>query len=282
VVDVSVRIAVATLARKIVGADSWVVGYPKCGNTWFGVMLRKALTMVYGLDEAAIPRILSDWRFRQPFTGVPAIGVTHHMPLFNVESYRDMTIDLGMFRRRNVVLLVREPKDMLVSLYMHNVYRETTPLYQGNLESMVYSDVYGIEKFLKYYVAWHAQRAVPQALMVLRYEDLLNDTETRLGEALEFLKIPRVDRALVREVVAYGSFKNMRKLERTQEVKLRALAPPAHPREEAFQVRKGLVGDHVNHLAIETIRYIDHRVEADLPAMFGYPFLKPEAVANNP
>jgi hypothetical protein len=234
-------------------------------------MLRKALTMAHGLDEAAIPRILSDWRFGRPFARVPAIGVTHHMPLFNVEGYRDMTIDLDMFRRRNVVLLVREPKDVLVSLYMHNVYREATPLYEGDIDSMVYSDVYGIEKFLKYYVAWHEQRALPRASMLVRYEDLSDDTEKVVGDALTFLGLPQVTSTLVREVVAYGSFENMRKIERTQEIKLPTLAAPARPRDEAFQVRKGLVGDHVNHLAAATIRYIDHRVEADLPAEFGYP-----------
>jgi hypothetical protein len=272
VVDVTrVRIAAATLARKIAGAESWVVGYPKCGNTWFNLMLRKALTIAYGLDDAAIPLILSDWRFRRPFTGVPAIGVTHHMPLFNVESYRDMTINLGMFRRRNVVLLIREPKDMLVSLYMHNVYRETTPLYVGDLESMACSDVYGIEKFLKYYAAWHEQRATPRALMLVRYEDLLSDTERVLGEALEFLGIPRVDGALVREVVAYGSFENMRKIEMTQELKLRSLAPAARPREEAFQVRKGIVGDYANHLTTDMICRLDRRIEAGLHAFYGYP-----------
>jgi hypothetical protein len=265
------RIAAATFARKITGAHSWVVGYPKCGNTWFSLMLRKALTMAHGLDEAAIPRILSDWRFGRPFARVPAIGVTHHMPLFNVEGYRDMTIDLDMFRRRNVVLLVREPKDVLVSLYMHNVYRETTPLYDGDIDSMVYSDVYGIEKFLKYYVAWHEQRAVPRALMLVRYEDLSNDTEAVVADALRFLGLPQVTGALVREVVAYGSFENMRNIERTQEIKLSTLAPPGRPRAEAFQVRKGLVGDHVNHLAAATIRYIDQRVDADLPSEFGYP-----------
>jgi hypothetical protein len=265
------RIAAATFARRIAGADSWVVGYPKCGNTWFGVMLRKALTMAYGLDDAAIPRALNDWRFSRPFTGVPAVGTTHHMPLYNVESYREMTLDLSMFSARKVVLLIRDPKDALVSLYMNNVYRETTPLYEGDIDSMVYSEVYGIEKFLKYYVAWHQQRGLPRALMVVRYEDLSDDTERVVGDALTFLSLPQVTSALVREVVAYGSFENMRKLERTNALGLQVLAPPVRPRDEAFQVRKGLVGDHVNHLTTETIRYIDRRVEADLPASFGYP-----------
>ena len=265
-----IRIAAATAARKIAGADSWVVGYPKCGNTWFGVMLRKALTLAYGLDETAIGRVLSDWRFRRLWTGAPAIGTTHQMPLYNVESYRDMTVDFSLFSARKVILLIREPKDALVSLYMHNVYREATPLYEGDLDSMVYSDVYGIEKFIKYYVAWHEHRSVPRALMVVRYEDLSADTAGVMAGALAFLGLPRVSRPLVDEVVSYGRFENMRKLEATNALQIETFAPSIHSREEAFHVRKGLVGDYINHLKAETIRHIDHRVAADLPDAYGY------------
>jgi hypothetical protein len=266
------RIAAASMARRIAGADAWVVGYPKCGNTWFNLMLRKALTTAYGLDEAAIGRVLTDWRFSRPFARVPPIGHTHHMPRFNVESFRDMTVDLKMFTGKKVVLLIRDPKDALVSLYMHNVYRETTPLYAGDLDSMVYDDVYGIEKFVKYYAAWHQGRGLPRALMLLRYEDLSNDTHTIVGDALRFLGIPGVASDLVREVVAYGRFENMRKLEKTNAVGIHSLAPAARPRAEAFQVRKGLIGDSVNYLKAETIEHIDERVKADLPAAFGYPY----------
>ena len=255
----------------MVGANSWVVGYPKCGNTWFGIMLRKALTLAYGLDDAAIRHVLSDWRFSRPFTGVPAIGVTHHMPLFNVESHEDMALDLSVFRGRNVVLLIRDPKDALVSLYMHNVYREATPLYEGDMDSIVYSDVYGIEKFLKYYALWYRERALLRGLMLVRYEELWHDTEGVLSEALKFLGVPHVHGALVRDAVAYGRFENMRKLEVTNALRLLTLEPSRHRREEAFQVRKGIIGDHVNHLSLEAIRHIDRRVEADLPAFFGYP-----------
>jgi hypothetical protein len=264
------RIAAATAARKIVGADSWVVGYPKCGNTWFGVMLRKALTLAYGLDETAIGRVLSDWRFSRLLTGAPAIGTTHQMPLFNVESYRDMKVDLSLFNARKVVLLIREPKDTLVSLYMHNAFYEATPLYEGDLDSMVYNDVFGIEKFIKYYVAWHEHRSAPGALMIVRYEDLSADTSGVMADALTFLGLPRVSRPLVDEVVSYGRFENMRKLEATNALQIPALAPSIHPREEAFHVRKGLVGDYINHLKAETIRHIDHRVAADLPDAYGY------------
>ena len=263
------RIAAATAARKIAGADSWVVGYPKCGNTWFGVMLRKALTLAYGLDETAIGRVLSDWRFSRPLTGAPAIGTTHQMPLFNVESYRDMAVDLSMFSGRKVILLIREPKDTLVSLYMHNVHYEATPLYEGDLESMVYSDVFGIEKFIKYYAGWHEHRSVPRALMIVRYEDLSADASRVMTDALTFLGVPRVSGPLVDEVVSYGRFENMRKLETTNALR-QVLWPSIHSRDEAFHVRKGLVGDSVNYLKAETIRHIDRRVAAELPAVYGY------------
>jgi hypothetical protein len=262
--------AAAALARRAIGARSWVVGYPKCGNTWFGIMLRKALTLAYRLDDAKLRRVLSDWRPSRLLTGVPAIGVTHHMPRFNVENYREMTLDVSAFRGRKVVLLIRDPRDMLVSLYMHNVYRETTPLYDGEIDSIVYSEVYGIEKFLKYYGIWYRERALLGGLLLVRYEDLWHDTEAVLREALTFLGVPGVSDALVREAVAYGGFENMRQLEVTNALRLVTLEPSPHRRDEAFQVRKGIIGDHVNHLSPEAIGHVDRRVEADLPAFFGY------------
>ena len=267
----ALRIAIASLARTVLGASAWVVGYPKCGNTWFSLMLRKALALSYALPDEALARALSDWRPVAALRRVPAIGMTHHMPLFNSESYRTMSLDLRLFRGRRVVLLIREPKDVLVSLYMHNVHREARPLYHGDVNAMAHSEIYGIEKYLTYYATWYAHRAEPKNLMLVRYEDLSHEPGAVLAAALDFLGIPRVTDALVREVVAYASFENMRRLETADTLRLPSLSPPPTRRAEGFKVRKGVIGDHVNHLAPATIAHIDRRVAESLPAFYGYP-----------
>ena len=276
----AVRDGATQVLRRWWGAERYIVGYPKCGNTWVQVMVRKALVLAYGLPETAMSTVLNEWRFRQLVTGIPAIGITHHMPRFNDESSRTMQLDFSVFRHRKVVLLIRDPKDVLVSLYMHNVHRERVPLYQGDIGSMVMDEVYGLEKYLAYYTAWHANRGLPRALRLVRYEDLSQETAGVLKEMLEFLDLPNVTDELVRDVVAYGSFENMRKLETTNALQLPTLAAPQRTAEEAFKVRKGIVGDYVNHLSPETIRDIDRRVQAELPPFYGYASARPSEPAH--
>lgn len=262
------RPRLSTVARKLLGADAWVVGYPKCGNTWFQLMLRKALVLAHGLPDAAVSRVLSDWRPASVFNRVP-IGVTHHMPLFNSESFRTMALDLSLFRGRKVVLLIRDPRDALVSLYMQNVYRSTQPAYDGDVDAMVHSDVYGIEKFLKYYATWYEGRSLPRKLLVVRYEDLSSSTPDVLAAALKFLDVPRISEALIRDVIAFSSFDNMRKLESTDALRWSSLRSTGRP-EEGHLVRKGLVGGYVSHLRRDTIDHINRRMNAELPAFYGY------------
>jgi hypothetical protein len=265
-----VRTFAGSIARRLLGADSWVVGYPKCGNTWFGLMVRKALALSYGIGNDALAGLISDWKVTRLVTGVPAIGATHHMPRFNVEGAGDLCLDFRVFRGRRVVLLIRDPRDVLVSLYMHNVHRAVPPAYHGSIDAMVRDDVYGIDKFLKYYSSWYAHRSVPGALMLLRYEDLSRAREQTLTAALRFLGLPGVDADLVRRVADYGSFANMRKLEETNALGLPTLAPAVRPGAEAFKVRKGQVGGYRQYLSEETVRYVDGRVEAALPPFYGY------------
>ena len=264
------KAAIAASARTLLGAPSWVVGYPKCGNTWFSLMLRKTLALSHGLPDAALAGALTDWWPVGLLRRLPAIGMTHHMPRFNDESYRAMTLDFRPFRGRRVVLLIREPKDVLVSLYMHNVHREAQPLYEGDVNAMARSERYGIEKYLRYYAAWYAHHAELRGVRLVRYEDLSRDPAGVLAAALDFLELPHVTDALVREVVAFASFENMRKLEMADALRLPSLSPSPTRHAEGFKVRKGLVGDHVNHLDPDTIAHIDRRVAESLPAYYGY------------
>lgn len=260
----------ATLIKRWWGPEQYVVGYPKCGNTWFHVMVRRALVKCFELPDEEIARVIRSWRWPPHPAGVPAIGFTHHMPRFNSEPASAMRLDLSLFRGQRVVLLIREPKDVLVSLYMHNVYREATPLYHGDIDSMVYDAVYGIDKYLRYYATWYAHRRLPEALLLVRYEDLQRQTASVLKEALQFLGMTALSDDVLEDVIQFGSLENMRALEASNALGLAALAPPSRKHQDAFKVRTGLVGGYVDHLSPETVRYVDQRVEAELPPFYGY------------
>lgn len=260
---------VSNRARAVFGARYWLVGYPKCGNTWFGLMLRKALVEAYALPDEHIPDILTEWRFRRNH-GVPAYGMTHQMPHFNLETAAEMKLDLAPFRDRKVVLLIRDPADVLVSLYMHNAYRDQPPLYSGSVDSMVHDEVYGLQKFIRYYQAWYDSRRLPREMLLVRYRDLWEAPAETVEKALRFLDIPHVGESLVRDVVEYGDFSNMRRLEKTNALPLKSMRASGREDPRSFKVRRGGPGDHRNHLSAETVSYIRAETGRKLPAFFGY------------
>lgn len=252
--------------------DAYVVGYPKVGNTWFQVMLRMALVRCYGLGDewlskVVYPQIDVD---EPPPAPVPRIEITHDMVSFPEGDYRRVRSDPRRYRGRPVVLLVRDPKDTLVSLYMHYVYREQG--FIGTPDEMVHDAEYGLDKYLQFYRSWFRQRRTPASLLIVRYEDMRLRTAECFQSAIETLGLAHVSGAIVEECVAYGSLDNMRRMEASNALGIPALAPPSLDSEDAFKVRRGRVGGYDKHLSAETAAYIDRRVRRELPAIYGYPY----------
>jgi len=248
--------------------DLYVIGYPKVGNTWFQFMLRRAMMLHYGLSEDEMWHLLADEGPVPP--GVPSVIVTHHMPRFNSEGHREMVVDTRAVAGRKLILLIRDPRDTLVSLYMNNRYRQVPPMFEGTLEEMIAFDRYGIEKYLKFYSAWHAARDLPREFLLVRYEDLKADTGRVIRAALPLAGIADVSEELLADVLDFGSFENMRRLENTRGTPLGALKKSSSGHPDALKTRKGIVGGYEDYLQAETIAAIDRRVERDLPAAYGY------------
>jgi hypothetical protein len=255
-----------------------IVGYPKCGNTWVQVMVRRALVRAFDLPDACMATVLGApdaARERLP-DGLPQVTVSHAMPAYNTARHDEPFVDLAPFAQQRVVLLVRDAADALVSLYMHNVHRANPPLFDGDLESMVHDPVFGLDKYLAFYRTWHEARTVPRELLLLRYVDLRTEPRLHTKRLLEFVLGPRAADALVDDAVAFGSFDSMRRLERDDTLGLPTMAP-APGGENARKVRSGVVGGARHHLSPKTLAWIHERVAAEMPGWYGYPL--PDHVA---
>ena len=256
--------------------DAYVVGYPKVGNTWFQIMLRMALVRYYRLDDEWLSRIIYPQVTggEPPPAPVPHIELTHDMTSFPEGEYRQVQHDHRRYRGKPVVLLIREPKDALVSLYMHYVHRDEATPWEGTADEMVHDAEFGLAKYLQFYRAWYRHRRWPSGLYLVRYEEMKADTAGVFRAAAEFLGMTGISEAVIDECVAFGSFDNMRRMEEENALGLPALARSPRGTPGSYKVRRGEVGGYRDYLSSEAIAYIDRRVRRELPAVYGYPLAR--------
>ena len=108
-------------------------------------------------------------------------------------------------------------------------------------------------------------------LLLVRYEDLREDTPRELGRVLAFMGTPG-EPEQVKEAVEFASIENMREQERrgTFSGHGRRMRPGDPDDPNSFKVRKASVGGYRGEFDDATLAEIDARVEASLDPVYGY------------
>ena len=84
--------------------------------------------------------------------------------------WQDLDTDKSRYHGKKVVYLTRDPRDVVVSCYFQATRRKS--LFHGTISEFIRSDKYGIRKIVAFNRIWHAARNVPEAFLLVRYEDL--------------------------------------------------------------------------------------------------------------
>jgi len=223
-------------------SDAVLVSFPESGRTWLPVMVGRAFQLHFGLpDHTDLSELGS---LAELDRRVPMVLVTHdddarYKPPAEVEW------DMSRYRHRRVVLLVRDPRDVIVSLY-HEL-SERRDRYHGTLAGFVNEPVGGFASLLAFYDAWAAALDVPAALLVVRHEDLHTRPEAELAQVLAFLGVAATP-TTVAAAVEYGSFADARRPE----------------------TRRGTVGGFRDELDPRQIAHLDRMMAASSALVFGY------------
>jgi hypothetical protein len=171
------------------------------------------------------------------------------------------------FQDKDIVLLIRDPRDAIVSYYFHLTKRSRPRLYQGNsIQAFIRDDTFGIRKLLGFYQSWYRFRHVPKSLTVIKYEDLYLEPKPALRRALAAMHFPVPNSAILERALAWGSFENMQELEKTRYYNNEALHPRNLQEPDSFKVREGKIGGHKAHLPPEDLEYLDKTI-----AEMGFP-----------
>lgn len=212
-----------------------VAEYPKSGGTWFSQMLSDALDKPFSRNTGA-------QKFQSAILG------GHHLYSPNF---------------KNVVTVVRDGRDCIVSAYYYMLFKNEinrqfgVDRYRGILQFEDYDDIRSnLPRFIEYlntdyrngrfHFSWSdfMDSWLDTDVPYVRYEDLLVDAPKELMRITEALTGTAISPERAEEIVEKYSFKRMSGRKKGQENKT------------SF-VRKGIAGDWKNHFTLEACQMFD-------------------------
>jgi len=244
--------------------DVFIVSYPRSGNTWIRFLVGNLLDpdnpITFANVESRVPEIyfFSDQQLLA--RARPRILKSH--------EYFDP-------RYKRTIYVVRDPRDVAVSLYYYRMKRKTIP--QG----------YALEEFIPRFVAgeffdycgsweehvlsWHATRKSHAESLFLRYEDLLANPEQELARIACVLHADGVPGQVAR-AVELSSAARMRNLEEKHSSEWRLTRGT---RQDIAFVRQAKSGGWRSELSAPLVRTIEQAWGATMKNL-GYELLVDE------
>jgi hypothetical protein len=227
-------------------ADVVLVSFPKSGRTWLRLMLDAV-----GLE----------------------IDYTHDLSGHHGQRHHaELKHDKSAYRNRKVILLVRDPRDVVVSGYFQATKR--IGVYDGSISDFIRDPKHGIEKIVIFNSMWLSSADVPRSFCLVKYEDMHTRLREVLAEVIHFAD-PARPLPDLNPIIELGRFENMKEMESKGVLKEKygnALKPGDPGDSESFKCRKGVVGgfrEYMNeddiqfcHEVMEKYQYFDHLNEA--------------------
>ncbi|MFZ0479261.1 MAG: sulfotransferase domain-containing protein [Terriglobales bacterium] len=188
--------------------DTFLISYPKSGNTWTRFLVANLVHPETRADFSNINVLTPDPEgfSKRELARIPRPRILKSHQYFDP-------------RYQRVIYIVRDPRDVTLSQFHFHRKRK------------VIGDDYPLEKFVERFIAgetappygswgdnvasWLATRHNRPGFLLLRYEDMLEDTARELAKVAAFLDIP-AESDRIRNAVERSAADEMRKLEKTQ------------------------------------------------------------------
>lgn len=231
-----------------------IISPKRAGTTWLQALLGSYLCRKYNLLEENLMRLAELTKdLKHP------IAITHD-PQRNEPGAPPPDEE---YKNRRIVVLLRDPRDVIVSRYMLDRYRNKTT----NL-SMAEFVREKIANLLGFYETWlTCERSAFLGYTILCYEDLLADTRRELISLIEFLGYD-LDQTAIKAALEFASFANMQRLEQAGKFhsyyKINDMLPAIDT--EARRTRRGQAGGYREYLDGDTVNWINDRLQ-EYPAL---------------
>lgn len=237
--------------------DAFILSFPKCGRTWHRLLLGRYLAGItgsYTKDSLKLVKLSELAGAKRPYYSHNATSPTQRVP-----ASHELVGSPIEWAGKDVIVLVRDPRDVMVSMYFHLKFREEK--FGGTISEFLRSGDVGVARMTAAWERWHANRHLAKSMLVQSYEEMHRDPKRILRQVLQVLGLNSFDEKAASEAVQFTSFENLRKLEEKSYFNSSLLTNESGNPNGA-KVREGKVGGYKEHLSAADIAYIEDAVRA--------------------
>lgn len=223
-------------------SDVFLISYPKSGNTWVRFYICNLINEIpefhftnseitFSVLDSMMPEMgFSNLKLNWEFSTFPRI----------VKSHRNYSF---LFKGNKSILLIRDPKDVMISYYEFDKKR-TKPKFNGSFSEFIRDEKLGLTAWCKHYLSW-----INRVGYVLKYEDLKIDDHKVFRSLNQFLNI-NVPESSFENAVIKSRFENVSKIEK----KSGQSDKNKHNKDFKF-TRSGKSGQWIDYFSKEDLSY---------------------------
>lgn len=189
--------------------DAYIISFPNSGRTWLRILIGKALCEKFGFSD----EMMIDTYKITSKAGILRTQFFHdYSSIIEGYSYYELPTDKSEHAGKNIIFLVRDIRDVLVSHYFQATKRVES--FNGSISDFIRHDKYGAMKIIKFYNIWYDNMSKPKGFLLVRYEDMHKDPEKVTASVLSFLGLDHIEEDIIRISVEFASFSNLKNLEK--------------------------------------------------------------------
>lgn len=234
-----------------------IVSYPKCGRTWLRMAVAfarvvhdgRSLDTLSGSQAIEVERTWADWGL--------SVTVTH-----DKEPHKRLPGAIAADKSdyyaggAGVVFLVRDPRDVMVSLWLHGLKRDPG-MFPGvkTLQDMLDAEQGGLRSLAAFWASWAPWFGkVRDATTLIRYAECCRSPAQEFGRLLTFLGIPHSREQLARLVEELAFERMQARQAAGQFDDAPALAPGKRKDPDSCKIRRGKVGGYRDYMTPAQIK----------------------------
>jgi Sulfotransferase domain len=254
-------------------ASHFIVSYPKCGRTWLRVLLTQYLASMTQ-ENLNFTEDICD--LSKTSNQVPYLGITHDFSSITNHkeriryTARDLPQDKSIYKGKKIILLVRDLRDVLVSYYFDCT--ERNKVFSGTISDFIRNEYFGVEKAVNFLNIWYRNRQSPRDFLLLRYENLLSNTQSEFIRTIDFLDFP-IQHDSVQRAVDLSCFDNMARMEESGQLsQSKRFASGETTSSLSRKVRRGKAFGFKDYLSHDDIQYLTDYINNNLSPFYGYTY----------